>query len=810
MGRIRMPNRRGWNRRGDIVYLLFAVAATFLLITAPAFGQRSAAVEGVISNDVGEPLPDARIQIRGGRLMTRSQPDGSYRLEPLVPGTYRVIVQAEGYAPRTREIRVGAGDTAALNVGLEPSVFELPSIVTTGAAVETDVQNAAGDIEAIAGREKRRRQTGSLGATLDELAGVSNIATGSQTGKPVIRGLSGNRIRVLKDGIGVNYQQFGVRHPPNIDPFLADRIEVVRGASSVLYGSDAIGGAVNVLPVPIPFTREGRTAVDGRLQTHYASVNEERTGALRVNAGRGGFGLTAAWLVRDGRDVEVPDIRTFPETGEPGRPNFTGELDHTDFRQVNGEIGIGYRGDFGDVSLRYDTWDSEQNFLLPPPQNLPDGLGIGLNLENETVQAEANLELNPLWQLRTQFSAVENLREANPAAIGDPERPRGSTRAFLPEDIVIDIERDTYTGRVEAQHLEIGPGFVGRIGAEVVREQQNSRGSSALTPGGDIESIAVFAFENIHFGPLHVELGARYDHREQEADPDKTFDDSVIPEDVSLREQSYDVFTGSVGVNYHVSDDLAVVANIGRGFRAPTLFELFVNGVHGGVAAIQRGDPNLDEETSLSTDFGVRWRTSRIEFKANVYRNAISDYIFLSDTGEQNPAELPIFQVDQDDAVLVGGDVSLWARLTDRFDVRATFETVDGEFDASNDDLPLLPADQFQLRGRWRAGDWGPFQDVRFSAGLRYAADKDAAGLREPFGQFDRIPFGTASTEDYTLIDLGLAFDVPLGQADLEIDVGIDNLTDQAYRDFLDTYKGYALSPGRNVWLKASVPFSLQ
>ena len=88
------------------------------------------------------------------------------------------------------------------------------------------------------------------------------------------------------------------------------------------------------------------------------------------------------------------------------------------------------------------------------------------------------------------------------------------------------------------------------------------------------------------------------------------------------------MFTGSIGANYHVSDQLAIVANIGRGFRAPELFELFVNGVHGGVAAFQRGDPTLDEETSLNTDIGIRWRSERLQFKANIYRNAIEDYIF--------------------------------------------------------------------------------------------------------------------------------------------------------------------------------------
>lgn len=790
-----------------LAFILFALAGT-------AGAQSSDMLSGKVTDTAGEPVAAAEVLVRGARAAARTDEEGRFRLAPVATGSQTVVISAPGYSPFTREVELAAGQVNTLNARLEPTSTEMSRIVVTGVAAPTDVQNAAGDIDVVADREKRRVQTASLGASLDRLAGVSNIGTGSQVGKPVIRGLSGNRIRVLKDGIGVNSQQFGVRHPPNIDPFLSDRIEVVRGASSVLYGSDAIGGAVNVIPVPIPFAERGQTRVSGRLMGHYAGVNDERTGGLRLNLAQGGFGITAAVLTRDGRDLEVPGVGTFPETGIPGRPNFSGELDHTDFRQENGEIGIGYRGGFGDVSVRYETWENEQNFLLPPPLNLPDGLGVGQNLENETLQAEGNFDLSPVWSLKTQFTFVENLRESNPAAIGDPDRPFGSTRAFLPEDIVIDLERDSYTGRAEFRHVAIGPGFTGRFGVEAVREDQVSRGPVALSPGGEIDNISIFAFENIHFGRLHVEVGARYDDREQKADPDQTFDQSVIPEDPALREDSWSVFTGSIGANYHVNDNFAIVANVGRGFRAPELFELFVNGVHGGVAAFQRGDPTLDEETSLNTDFGVRWRSERLEFKANVYRNAINDYIFLAGTGESNAGGLPIFQVGQADARLIGADVTLNARLTDALSIRATGEVVDGEFDDAvdgEDELPLMPADKFSLEGRYDVGRIGFVRGLYFTAGLRYAADKDSAGLREPFGQFDNTPFGTASTDDYTLFDLGMGFDVEYasGQA-IEFDIGVENLTDESYRDFLDTYKGYALSPGRNVWLKASVPFEFK
>lgn len=785
------------------VFVWFAIAGT-------ANAQIPDTLAGLVTNPSGEPVVDAEVLLRGSRVGTRTDDEGRFRLSPVAAGSQTVVISAPGYRPFTREVALVSGQANALNARLTPAIREIPTIVVTGVAAETDIQNAAGDIDLLTGREKRRTQAVSLGASLERLAGVTNISTGSQTGKPVIRGLSGNRIRVLKNDIGLNFQQFGVRHTPNTDPFLSDRIEVVRGASSVLYGSDAIGGAVNVISAPIPFAERGQTRFSGRLMGDFATVNDQSAGGLRLNLAHGGFGLTGAFLARDGDDLEVPDVGTFPETGIPGRPNFSGTLDHTDFHQQNGEIGIGYRGAFGDVSLRYEQWDNEQNFLLPPPRNLPNGIGIGQNLENEILQAEGNLDLSPVWSLKTQFTFVENLRQSNPGP-GGTTRDTGSTRDFLPEEIVIDLERDSYTGRAEVRHAAIGPGFAGRFGVEITHEDQVSRGAVGLSPGGEVDNIAVFAFENIHFGPLHLEVGARYDDREQKADPGETFDQSLIPDDPALREDSWSVFSGSIGANYHVNDNLAIVANVGRGFRAPDLFELFVNGVHGGVAAVQIGNPTLDEETSLNTDFGVRWRSERLEIKANVYRNAINNYIFLSGTGETNPGGLPIFQVDQNDARLIGADVTLIARLTDALSIRATGQLVDGEFDEAvdgEDELPLMPADSVWLEGRYDLGRIGFIADLYLTAGLRYVADKDSAGLIEPFGQFDNTPFGTASTNDYTLFDLGLGFDVEYspGQT-IEFDIGIENLTDESYRDFLDTYKGYALSPGRNVWVKASVTF---
>ena len=167
------------------------------------------------------------------------------------------------------------------------------------------------DVDVVAGEEKRKRQGASLGETLDHLSGVDTIATGTNVGKPVLRGFSGNRVRVLSNGIGLDFQQFGVRHMPTVDPFVADRIEVVRGAQSLLYGSGALGGAVNLLPTLPPTGPEGEWTLNGETTLEYQSAYEQVTGVQKLSGANGRLGFAATIVGRDSGGLNTP--------GAPGR-----------------------------------------------------------------------------------------------------------------------------------------------------------------------------------------------------------------------------------------------------------------------------------------------------------------------------------------------------------------------------------------------------------------------------------------------------------------------------------------------------------
>jgi iron complex outermembrane receptor protein/hemoglobin/transferrin/lactoferrin receptor protein len=539
----------------------------------------------------------------------------------------------------------------------------------------------------------------------------------------------------------------------------------------------------------------------GRILSQYLTNNNEALGGLQLEGALGGLGITGLLVRRSGGNIHVPEEKTAGETGVGTDPKFTGELDFTDFDQFNGSLGVGYSYGPGRIGVNYVHWGNEHNFLLP------NGKGVGQKLENDTVQAKGILPFGGIWVAKPVFSYMENLRLSNKG---------GSTRDRLPDDVVIDLLLKTYTGRLEIEHSGVGI-LSGKLGLEYMYEDQDTRGAVPLTPSATIGNFALFAFEEAKLmDNVFLSLGARFDSRTQEVEANKILKlpDYEAGETDDILEQSYNAFSGSIGAVYRFTEELALAANVGRGFRAPGVFELHVNGEHGGVAAFQIGDPELEEEISLNSDLSIRWRSPVMQAKVTAYRNAIDNYIYLVNTEEMfvkpDDSQIPIMAATQGDAELIGLDASAQIQILPWLQLRGLFETVNGKNIDTDEKLPLLPSTKMEGEAIFNHSELGMLRNLYLSSGVRYSAEKEAAGRFEPFWQFDANPnFGVASTDAYTLLDLGLGFDLPLMGKQLSFDLAAKNILNKAYRDFLDTYKGYALSPGRNFIFKLSIPFGL-
>jgi len=749
---------------------------------------------------------------------TTTDADGTYRIDRLPTGEHVLEFRFVGYRTEVQEVQVTAGETTTADVTMQERVLQIDGVTVTGTARARSTLRAPQSVDVMGLQELDARRGAALGDLLqDNVRGVSSIQTGSQAGKPVLRGLSGNRIKLLKDGVAQEFYQYGVRHFPTTNASEAQRVEVVRGVSSILYGSDALGGAINVITKPAPTTSSGEVEASGTASTRYYTNNNERAGSIDLQVAQGDIGWRVGAERRVADNFHTPDEPTFFQTGEGGTfgdPKYTGEVPFTNFEQWSAYGQVGMQGDFGSLQLHGDYWQNAHNFILPTggpvgnANNPPDGLGQ--NLEHSNVALKGNIIAGDIV-LKPRISWQRSIRQSAPPT-GDATlsaiRSNGGLGGF---DYPLDLKTDIYTGRLELVHPPLGA-LNGTVGLEVQHQDADTRGPAELQPSARTWNAGLFVFEDVDLDPLTLSFGGRLDVRDVEAVPnDRTTDSDLL-------ENTYTTFSGSAGANYALGNGMALATNLSAGFRAPSVFELYANGVHGGVAAFQRGDPSLDPERAYSADLSLRVRRDRVTAEVTGYVNAINDYIFLRNTGDtQNPdgTGLPIFEAGQTDAVISGLEATLETSVQPWLQVGGSTAILGGTGDnlgasGGDGDLPLLPSNTVSGFARWVPSGTDRLRNPSVEVNVRHALDKDAAGRFEPFSQFDGDfgpPFGTASTEAYTVVNAEAQGTLTGLGVPLTLSIGVDNVFDTTYRDFLDTYKGYALSPGRDVQFGVSASF---
>jgi iron complex outermembrane receptor protein/hemoglobin/transferrin/lactoferrin receptor protein len=784
-----------------------------ILFTPHSFAQTSNSSAGVIKGTVttqnGKPIIGVNVGILNSDQGTVTQADGSYILTGLSPGTFTISFSFIGYGTVKKHMTVKKGQTRVLNVTLKQTSQKLSRLVVTGTAVASSSLTAPAEINSISGHTKLASQQTSLGASLDKLAGVSTIQSGPTMGKPVIHGLHGTRIRVLQNGVASDFEQFGSDHGPNVDPFIAKRIEVVKGAASVQYGSNALGGAVNIISRPVPDAMNKPSFIGGEVMSSYAANNSEYSGGLHLHGASGRLGFTGTLVKRTAGDLHTPKAATYEQTHHIQTPRISGKLPNTDFGQLNGSLGLGYTTDAGPVTLRYDHWHSNQNSLNPT------GEPAGQNLENNTVHLKAELDLGRGFTIKPGFTFNSNLRQ---------EAEEGTPRSKLPPShgyASLDLLIHSFTSNLKLQHPSVGP-FKGTLAAEYLHENRHTRGDEPLVPSGTINNFGSYLFETANFNRFTLSVGLRIDVRSQKADPNKKLKlpNYQAGQTDAVLNHSYFAFSGSLGGSYKLTQHFVIAANAGRGFRAPSFFNLYAYGVDEDAYGFFIGDPNLRPAHSLSTQLSLRWQSKNLSAKLTGYRNYIRNYMFTTNTSEVNQNGLPILKDRQGIARLLGMDVHFKAHARPWLQLHGTFDLVKGR---NVDDalpnigmLPLLPASHLAGGIKFMKSHLGVLQNGYVGLSVKHVFSKKAAGPYEPFWYYNFLPpyakndYTLASTNAYTLLNASLGFELPLWNRPVSFVITADNLLNKAYRDFLNTYKGYALNPGRGITFKINIPFGVR
>ena len=321
-------------------------------------------VEGWIEDETGR-LPGATVELAELRRAAVTDAQGAFRFPEVPTGSYRLEVHLTGFATLDRTVTVPAPVPLAVRLHRDLQFEE--ELVVSAAPWALRPLESARQVDLVDAGEVRLRGIASLGEALAGVPGVANISTGNGLGTPVIRGLSENRIRILNDGVALNHQQFSFRHSPNVEPGFAERLELVRGPASVLYGPDAMGGVVNLVHAPLPTAVDESRTIHGELAPGHASNTGEWSGHARLEGAVGGFGWRGQLRRRTAGDITTPQ----------------GALDNTDFAQSNATVMAGHSGAWGNVRVRWHQWEDDTGLFRPA--------GFRLDLNDELFAVDVHV-----------------------------------------------------------------------------------------------------------------------------------------------------------------------------------------------------------------------------------------------------------------------------------------------------------------------------------------------------------------------------------------------------------------------------------
>ncbi len=662
-----------------------------------------------------------------------------------------LLAQATPAAPPPARTPAQRSDTTR-----KDSARVIQAVQVTATFAPTRVLDAPQPVAVIGGAELRRAQGAAVGDALEQLPGVRSLSMTTGIGKPVIRGLTHNRIVTLDNGQRSETQQWGHDHSPNVETANAEQIEVIKGPASVLYGSDALGGVVNVIAPALSQARGESPFVRGRATLAYNTNVMGPDGTFRLDAARGGFGARLAATGRITGDMRAP--RGVLRNTE----NETGHLDGS----------VGFIGDRGKIALRYSE-RAERIEIFDDPVSAPDYTGYQrLTTRRGTLDAERRL--TPRTRLQVQAGLEQNFRREFSAADAT--------------DITLGLLINTASGFVHLHHDAVGPFSGGTLGVFAMDSRFEKRGTETLIPNSQSRNAAVYALEHVERGRWRATLGARYDVRDLAVD-----DDAVLG--LSAQSQTHSAVTGSAGLSYRLTEWASAVASLGRGFRAPAAPDLFANGFHEGTRAYERGNPNLDVETSLNTDVGVRVEHARLTGELSLFNNAIENYIYLRPFGT-GPASFDSLEVVQGNAVLRGVEGRLAWRAQSWLTLQAAGDVVRGRNTTVDVPLTFVPPPRVLLGARVE----------RAMLGSLIARPWLSIGAEHNWRQ-TQLDSRDVSPPGYTLWQLGAGGTLLAGAKVLVLDLGVRNLLDTRYRSFMSRYKEFADGPGRAVVLRVTTDF---
>lgn len=624
-------------------------------------------------------------------------------------------------------------------------------------------------VTVISGKELQNKLQTTIADTLANEPGVDTTGYGPYASRPIIRGLGGNRVLVLDEGISsMDVSTISVDHAVTIEPFQSEQIEIFRGPSTLLYGSGASGGLVNQVTNKIPYRAE-EFKLDAI--TSLNTANDETLGAFQAEGKIENFALHLDATHRDANNYETKD-RTI-------RNSF---YDNTDFN-----AGSAYVDDWGHIGLAYGHFESKHG--VPENPDEPTELPF-LETEQDRFDLSASVN-NPLVgiknaSMRLAHNDYEHIEFED---VGVP-----GTTFFNKE----------WQGRIEMQHQPLGR-WSGAFGTQFGLKSFNVSGDEAFLPAVKSDNVAFFILEETDFNNIHLEIGARVEVTEDAPQANAIQNGNVVQNTL---------LSFATGIHKHLTDEYALGLNLSYSERAPSIEELFAFGPHHATGTFEIGNPNFDEEVSYNLDLGLSDELGRLTWQANAFINYIEDYLFFQGLDTNNDGEvdeveevtfaggavtgftageLQLVQFQQTDAVLYGlefaGNYNIFDDANGRLDFRLYGDILKAQ-DTNGQNLPRI-------------------SPVNIGVGLDYAFHRFAVGadLNTVFEQKDNGLLET-DTDGYTLLTIRGDYDLyQSGNTSANIFVSGNNLLDEDARRHTSFIKDRAPLAGRSVNVGLRVSF---
>ena len=639
----------------------------------------------------------------------------------------------------------------------------------------------------------------SLGESLKGIAGVNSLQTGPNISKPVIHGLYSNRILILNNGVRQEGQTWGNDHAPEIDPFIATKLSVIKGPASIRYGSDAIGGVVLVDPKDMPsqagvthgelnlvgMTNGRIAAASGMVEGAAAKRLDGLSWRLQGTIKKAGNSQTAGYYLGNTGYAEGDYSATLQYT----RPHYGGQLYFSEF---NTKIGIAEASVIGSEADLYAAFARSQ-----PIDTAHFSYGISRpyqTVDHKLLKTSGWVDLGKAGKLEGIYSFQRDVRREYDADLSYNAQTQDVSN--IPD---LDFELNTQTVDLLWEHAPIAGKITGSIGANFLTHGNYEQGTSyyQLIPNFVDYGGGLFAIEKFETGKWLFEAGARYDYRRLRAyalDP-------TNPR-IEIR-PAYDWQdpTVNVGAQYRFSQRFTALYNFGTAWRPPQVIELFADGIHQSAASWETGDSSLTLEKAYNNNLGFTYSSSRFFAEVGGYLNYFHHYIYLKPdltTVQTITGAFPAFTYTQVNALFEGVDLSLTWNFAAHFSVISKSSLVRARNLTIYDWLVFVPADRTDNSIRYTWDSIGHVRNFHLGIGNLAVAKQTRV---PPNSDYVTPPAG------YDLWSADIGCSLPWGSKGIDVSLQVTNLTNVAYRDYLNRFRYYMDDLGRNVLLRIRVPF---